>query len=79
VRQVQQPLNVTTDTQGNPSRLEGPRRPVAVRRVLDAWRYGGRWWIGESPRDYYLLELETGHVFEVFCSEGRWTLSRVAD
>jgi len=72
-------VNIVTDPSGHPSKLDGPRNPVAVRRILDAWRYGGRWWQGEAPRDYYLLELETGHVFEVFCSEGRWTLSRVAD
>lgn len=50
-----------------------------VRRVLDAWRYGGRWWVGEPPRDYYLLELETGHVFEVYRAGDTWTLSRIAD
>lgn len=52
---------------------------MSVRRVLDFWRYGGRWWVNEGPRDYYLLELETGHVFEVYCCADRWTLSRIAD
>jgi hypothetical protein len=33
--------------------------------VLDAWRYGGRWWLGEPPRDHYLLELDDGRVVEV--------------
>ena len=89
MRQVQQPLNVTTDATGSPSRLEGSRKPVNVRRVIDSWRYGGRWWVGEPPRDYYLLELKTGHVFEVYREDigpsgpnpagETWTLSRIAD
>ncbi len=52
-------MNVATGKDGHPSRLEGPRTPANVRRVLDFWRYGGRWWASEGPRDYYLLELET--------------------
>lgn len=82
-------MNVTTDPDGHPSRLEGPRQPVNVRRILDFWRYGGRWWVGEPPRDYYLLELETGHIFEVYrevtgpsgpnLAAEHWTLSRIAD
>ncbi len=79
MRQVQQSVNVTTDPDGHPSKLEGPRQPVNVRRILDAWRYGGRWWVGEPPRDYYLLELETGHIFEVYRCAEHWTLSRIAD
>ena len=76
---MQQSVNVAVDPNGHPSRLEGPRTPVNVRRVLDCWRYGGRWWAGEGPRDYYLLELETGHVFEVYRAGESWTLSRIAD
>ena len=38
MRNVQQPLNVTTDAKGSPSRLEGPQKPVNVRRVIDSWR-----------------------------------------
>lgn len=52
---------------------------MSVRRVLDFWFYGGRWWVNEGPRDYYLLELETGHVFEVYRAAEQWTLSRIAD
>lgn len=71
---------------GSPSRV-GERR---VLRVLDRWRYGGRWWRREGPRDYYLLELEGGGVVEVFARpggpvpgghapRGGWTLSRTLD
>lgn len=50
-----------------------------VRHVLDFWYYGGRWWLNEPSRDYYLLELDSGHIVEVFRTADSWTLSRVAD
>jgi len=61
-----------------------------VTRVLDRWRAGGRWWQGEAPRDYFLLELAGGMVVEVYKEdkgaeadeareENTWVLSRVAD
>ncbi len=72
-------MNITTNAKGSPSKLEGPRKPVKVRYILDAWRYGGRWWRGEAARDYYLLELESGHVVEVYRSLESWVLSRISD
>ena len=74
-------INILTDEVGTPLKLKGQGRDrdVRVRRVLDCWRYGGHWWLGEAPRDYYLLELETSHVFEVFRCEECWVLSRVSD
>lgn len=52
-----------------------------VRRVLDFWFYGGRWWEGESPRSYWLLEMETGKVIEVYREDntGKGVCSRIAD
>jgi len=72
-------VNVVTNLSGQPSKLEGPRKPVKVRYILDAWRYGGRWWRDEAPRDYYLLELETGHIVEIYQSVESWVLSRISD
>lgn len=72
-------MNITTDKIGNPSGLDGPRRSVKVRRILDFWRYSARWWEGQAPRAYYLLELETGHVIEVYQSTDTWVLSRISD
>jgi len=67
-------------------------RQRRVARVLDRWRTGGRWWQGEAPRDYFLLELTGGMVVEVYREdkdeedkeqeedeEAVWVLSRVAD
>ncbi len=55
------------------------RRRYRVRRILDRWRYGGRWWRGEPPRDYFLLELEGGRLLEVYQEAGRWVASRWLD
>ncbi len=76
---MHQPVNVLTDAKGHPSGLDGPQKPVNVRRILDFWCYGGRWWLNEPPRDYYLLELDSGHVVEVYNAADNWTLSRIAD
>ena len=79
MRQVHQPVNVLTDAKGHPLKLNSPRKPVGVRLILDSWRYNSRWWQGEAPRDYYLLELESGHIIEVYRSADVWVLSRIAD
>lgn len=73
------PLNVLEDANGHPSGLNGPQRPVGVSRILDFWTDGGRWWLNEPERRYYLLELETGNVWEVFKAADAWTLSRISD
>jgi hypothetical protein len=53
------------------------KRPVV--RLLDAWRVGGRWWLGEGGRDYFLLEVAGELVLEVFREGERWVLSQVLD
>ncbi len=73
------PVNVLTNEKGHPCGLNRPQRPVKVTRILDTWQDGGRWWLNEPPRDYYLLELETGSVWEVYKSGSDWTLSGIAD
>lgn len=55
------------------------RRSRSVVRVLDRYRYGGRWWRGEGERSYYLVELEEGLVAEVYRTGDTWVLSRTAD
>jgi hypothetical protein len=72
-------INVLTNGYGHPCGLNSPQKPVAVRHILDFWRDCGRWWLNEPPRDYYLLELETGNVIEVFRAGDAWTLSRISD
>jgi len=57
--------------------LKGRRH--RVERIVDAWRYGGRWWRGERPRDYFLLELEGGLLLEVYREGETWVASRWID
>jgi hypothetical protein len=70
---------VLTDEKGTPLRLEDGGGERKVTRVLDFWCYGGRWWLAEPPRDYFLLELSDSRVVEIYRAAERWTLSRVAD
>jgi len=53
------------------------RTPVT--RVLDRWRYDGRWWECEVHRDYLLLELRGGAVVELFREGDAWWVARVSD
>lgn len=68
-----------TNHNGNPLKLKDRGRERKVVRILDFWRYGGRWWVGEPPRNYFLLELSDGNIVEVYQAAKHWTLSRVAD
>lgn len=54
-------------------------RACAVRRVLDAWRAGNRWWHGEQPSQHLLVELEDGHAAEIAYENDTWTLERTLD
>lgn len=62
-----------------PQQLQLRDRWRRVTRLLDCWRYGGRWWLGEAPRDHYLLELDHGQVVEVCREDEQWLLLRTAD
>ena len=73
------PLHVSLSPQNSPQTIQYQQRERRVARVLDRWRYGGRWWRLEGKRDYYLLELEGGAVAEVYREGERWVLSRSAD
>lgn len=50
-----------------------------VTRVLDRWRYDGRWWEREIHRDYLLLELRGGGVVELFREGEAWWVARAND
>ena len=67
---------------GQPQRLRWHGRAYAVRAVLDSWRWAGRWWLRERPRDYWLLDAR-GLTAEVYRVQGpggpSWVLARVAD
>lgn len=59
MRSVQEVLeDVILDAAARPARFRHAGQWHRVRAVLDAWRFGGRWWLGEAPRDCFLVETE---------------------
>ncbi|GAA5533971.1 hypothetical protein Dalu01_02379 [Deinococcus aluminii] len=64
---------------GHPRHLSWQGRTWAVQAILDQWRSGGRWWLGEVPRDCYLVQ--AGPLTAELHREegGRWWLARVQD
>ena len=59
MRSIQEVLeDITLDTAARPVRFRHAGRWHRVRAVLDTWRFGGRWWLGEAPRDCFLVETE---------------------
>lgn len=79
MREIAQKINVDENAKGHPVALQGVHNRVKVRQIIDCWRYCGQWWSGHAPRDYYLIELETGQTLEIYCTKGTWTLARIAD
>ncbi|WP_019584645.1 hypothetical protein [Deinococcus apachensis] len=56
MRAVQERCGVELDGQGKPHVVRWRNRTYRVTREHDAWRAGGRWWLGEPCRDCWLLE-----------------------
>lgn len=81
MKAVQQEVTVTVTGAGRPHALLWEQRSLPVRAVLDQWRYGGRWWLGERPRSCYLVQAGrlTAEVHREDGPEGRWWLARVQD
>jgi hypothetical protein len=92
MRSVQELLEeVGLDARGRPLHFRRRGRVHAVTEHLDAWRFGGRWWLGELPRACFLVRSGT-LVAELHHedaraearagedrSTGRWWLARVQD
>lgn len=79
MRAVQQAVTVGLTPAGDPGRLTWAGRSYPVQGVLDRWRFGGRWWLGELPRDCYLVQ--AGELVAELHREagGRWWLARIQD
>ncbi len=56
MKAVQQTVTVSLTAAGELQRMVWAGRAYPVQGVLDQWRYGGRWWLGEVPRDCYLVQ-----------------------
>lgn len=76
-----QEVSVTVQEGGVPRDLYWQGRALRVQVILDRWKYGGRWWAGEAPRDCFLVQ--AGHLTAELHHEdtpgGRWWLTRLQD
>ena len=82
MRDVQEPLSdVTLDAAGRPVRFQHRGRYLLVSAQLDDWRYGGRWWLDEPPRDCWLVQAGTltAELHREDAPAGRWWLAKVQD
>ena len=90
MRSIFEPIQVQTDGNGIPARVLWRGRTFVVARVLNRWRYVGKWWLNLNPqrRTYYRLEARpllphqqrgAARVLEVFKQDGTWTLSYLCD
>ena len=90
MRHVFEPVKVETDQRGTPARVFWGRRTFVVSRVVDRWRYVGKWWLipNGQRRTYYRLEARPTHgggrlsearVIEVFKQDDGWVLSYLCD
>lgn len=80
MKAVQQLVEVRLTPAGEPGRLIWQSRAYPIRDVLDRWRYGGRWWLGESPRSCFLVQ--AGELVAELHREDapdRWWLARLVD
>ena len=78
MKAVQERIEVTTTPLGQPLLFLWRSRCYVV-QVLDAWRYGGRWWLSERPRDCFLVQAGTLTAELHHDIGGGWWLARLQD
>jgi len=49
-----------------------------VEGIVDHWREAGRWWAGERPREFFLVETSQG-AFVVSRTASDWQVERRMD
>jgi Family of unknown function (DUF6504) len=79
VRAIQDQIEVTLDPGGHPAPFRWQTRRYAVQAVLDSWAFGGRWWLGEAPRECYLVQAELLFAELHHDRGGIWWLARLQD
>ena len=75
---MQEEVEVDTSATGQPLRFIWRARRYGV-QVTDTWRYGGRWWLGEGPRDCYLVQAGSLTAELHHQQGGVWWLARMQD
>ncbi|MHA0043950.1 hypothetical protein [Deinococcus sp. PEB2-63] len=86
MRAIQQPCEVTHLTpDGTPKVIRWAGRTYHLTQVLDQYRAGGRWWLGEPSRDCWVIQCGpvTMEVHRFDEKEGAhpqgWFLARMQD
>ena len=74
---MQEQIAVDVSPTGQPLRFIWKSRRYSV-QIMDTWRYGGRWWRGEGPRDCYLVQAGA-LTAELHQQGGVWWLARLQD
>lgn|GEM_PF-1941508 len=66
--------------EGRIQRVKAGPRVFVIERTLVRFEHGGRWWRGELPRSYFILQSNQGVRLEVYVvAMLEWTLSAVED
>jgi len=63
---------------GQPQQVRVAGRWQQVASIVDYWRETGRWWAGESSRDFFLVETKGG-VFVLSHSPSGWRIEKSVD
>ncbi len=81
MKQIQAWIEVQTHPDGLPSQFRYRERTYVIAQVIDAWKYGGRWWLRETPRRCY--RVQAGPLLAELHAEdvpgGQWWLAAVQD
>ncbi len=81
MKAIIEPIPVESNGHGLPRSFTWRGRRHPVLELVDGWRYLGRWWRNEPPRDCFLVS--SGHLTAELHHEdregGAWWLMRVSD
>ncbi|MFS8523767.1 MAG: DUF6504 family protein [Limnochordales bacterium] len=64
-----------------PAAFEWRGRTYRIARIVDRWRYVGRWWLGEGEWRFMKVETTDGGLFELYfdTAADEWRLYRIYD
>lgn len=64
-----------------PTAFQWRGRTYHIARIVDQWRYVGRWWIGEGEWRFVKVETTDGGLFELYfdTAADEWRLYRIYD
>lgn len=83
MRRYIESIQAETSAAGAPQSFQWRSRRYAVTRVLDSWRYVGKWWLGlRQTRRYYRVEArlaDQSRIFELYQQDDVWFLLAVQD